>query len=400
MQAQHGQIRVVRLVADYPVGGKSSYGLQPVYYSLSRVQALHRHDVHVIARRYANEPIWEEYEGVQVHRVGPPYTLNAMRATRELVNAHSPTIIHTHATAGAFLTGTRRLVRAPIVSHVHGTTYSVATPMVLTFGKMTLGYSHLRVTMSFMREKALWSRADRIAAVSTSVRSDLTSRYGLRDEKISVVYNGVDTSIFRPIKNPQFPEKQFVEGKKVVLYVGHFGLRKGLPFLIRAMKTVTTEVKNSVLVCVGGVPPWLPKGQYWAYLNELIEQNGLKGKVILVDRVSNKELPDYYSISSVLVLPSYYEAFAKVLIEAMACGKPVVTSRLGGTGDSTEDGVNGFLVNYGDPAGLANAIVRILQDDQLAARMGRLGMERVSRDFTWEAVANRIDAIYEEVICK
>lgn len=399
-QAQHGQIRVVRLVADYPVGGKSSYGLQPVYYNLSRVQALHGYDVHVIARRYANEPVREEYEGVRVHRVASPYTLNAMRATRELVNAHSPAIIHTHSTSGVFLAGTRRLVRAPIVSHVHGTTYSAATPMVLHFGKMTLGYSRLRVTTSFIREKALWSRADRIAAVSTSVRSDLISRYGLRDERIRVVYNGVDTSLFRPIDNPQLPEKRVIEGKKVVLYVGHFGLRKGLPFLIRAMKTVTSEVKDSVLVCVGGVPPWLPKNEYWAYLNLLIEQNDLKGKVILIDRVPNEKLPDYYSASNVFVLPSYYEAFAKVLIEAMACGKPVVTSRLGGTGDSTEDGVNGFLVNYGDLADLANAIVKVLQDEQLAARMGRSGRERVSRDFTWEAVARRIDAIYEEVICQ
>jgi phosphatidylinositol alpha-1,6-mannosyltransferase len=398
MQAQFDQIRVVRMVDDYPVGGRSSYGLQPVYYNLSKAQALRGHDVHVIARRYPREPVQEENEGVHVHRIAAPYSLGAMAMIRELANSHSPTIIHTHSTSGFFLTATKRLVQAPIVSHVHGTTYSVATPAVLTFGKMMLGYSRWRVTTSFMRERALWSRANRIAAVSTSIRSDLTSRYGVRDERIRVVYNGVNTNLFRPIDDPQFPEKLVIQGKKVVLYVGHFSPRKGLPFLIRAMRTVTSEVKDSVLVCVGGVPPWLPKSDYWGYLTLLIEQNDLKNKVVLVDRVPNEKLPDYYSISSVFVLPSFYEAFPKVLIEAMACGKPVVTSRMGGTRDSTEDGVNGFLVNYGDPVDLANAIVKVLQDEQLAARMGRSGRERVSRDFTWEAVARRIDAIYEEVI--
>ncbi len=71
-------LRVVRIVADYAVGGKASYGLQPVYYNLSRVQALNGHEVHVIARRRSNEPAAEMNEGVTVHRVGNPFTLNAL----------------------------------------------------------------------------------------------------------------------------------------------------------------------------------------------------------------------------------------------------------------------------------------------------------------------------------
>ena len=182
--------------------------------------------------------------------------------------------------------------------------------------------------------------------------------------------------------------------------MGHFGLRKGIPFLIRAMKTVTKEVPNSMLVCVGGVPSWLPKRDYWSYLNGLVEQNDLAGKVMLLDRVPNERLPNYYSMSSVLVLPSYYEAFPKVLIEAMACERPAISSRMGGTQDSIEDGVNGYLVNFADPADLARAIVTVLQDEGLARRMGRAGRQKVVRDFTWKAVAQRIDSIYGEVLAR
>ena len=392
--------RVVRIVPEYAGGAKASYGLQPVYYNLSKVQAMNGHEVHVIARRRPTEPALETDEGVRVHRVGNPFTLNALTKLRELTTNGSLSVVHTHSTTGAFLAATKRTIGAPIVSHVHGTTYSVATPTVLSFGGIRVGYSRWGVTTSFIREKALWSAADRIAAVSTSVKSDLSRRYGIPDDKIRLVYNGVDSELFRPIENPEFPERSSVEGKKVVLYVGHFGLRKGIPFLIRAMKTVTREVPDSMLVCVGGVPSWLPKRDYWSYLNGLVEQNDLTGKVLLLDRVPNEGLPNYYSMSSVLVLPSYYEAFPKVLIEAMACEKPAISSRMGGTQDSIEDGVNGYLVNFADPVDLARAIVTVLQDEGLARRMGRAGRQKVVRDFTWKAVARRIDSIYGEVLVR
>ncbi|MGA2665379.1 MAG: glycosyltransferase family 4 protein, partial [Nitrososphaerales archaeon] len=176
------------------------------------------------------------------------------------------------------------------------------------------------------------------------------------------------------------------------------GLRKGVPFLIRAMKTVREQVPDSMLVCVGGVPSWLPKGDYWSYLRGLVAKNDLEKQVLLLDRVPNERLPNYYSMADVFVLPSYYEAFPKVLIEAMACEKPAISSRMGGTQDSIEDGVNGYLVNYADPEALAAAIVPLLQDGSLARKMGAIGRQRVLREFTWDAVASRFDAIYGEVL--
>jgi glycosyltransferase involved in cell wall biosynthesis len=392
-----GDLRVVRIVPEYS-GRNASYGLQPVYYNLSTEQARRGHDVHVIARRHTTEPGQELIDGVNVHRVGQPFSMNALNKLSELTRTETPAVIHTHSTSGVFLVPVKRALKAPVVAHVHGTTYSAATPAVLRYGEMVVNYSRWRVTTSFMRERALWSASDRIAAVSSSVRADLVSRYGIAESKIDLVYNGVDTNLFRSIPGSRLAGDKGLEGKKIVLYVGHFGLRKGIHFLIRAMKSVTREVPDSVLVCVGGVPAWLPKEDYWTSLHEQIQRNDLKGKVLLFDRVPNQELPEYYSMSSVLVLPSYYEAFPKVLIEAMACERPVITSLLGGTGDSVVDGVNGYLVPYANPDALSKAIVTILQDEKLAKGMGELGRERVIRDFTWRAVAERVDRAYEEVL--
>ena len=386
------------MVADYPVRGNSSYGLQPVYYNLSQVQAAAGHEVDVIARKHESQPGSESFGGVNVHRVGPPFTVNALRTILHLLKGGSKKVIHTHSTSGVFLSALRRVVKAPVVSHVHGTTYSSATPSVLHFGNITYGYSSWGVTASFLRERALWSTADRVAAVSSSVVSDLTAKYGVKAEKIRLVYNGVNPDIFRPVPAPEAGPLASLRDKKIVLYVGHFGLRKGVPILLEAMKMAAAEVKDSYLVCVGGIPPWLPRGEYMSYLERLVRECELKDRVLFLDRVRQEMLPAFYSAASVFVLPSYYEAFPKVLIEAMACERPVIATLPGGTIDSVKDGVNGFLVPYANVKVLAERVVTLLQDDGMARRMGSKGRERVLREFTWQAVAGRLDSVYQEVM--
>ncbi len=390
--------RVVRFVSDYPFGGRATYGLQPVYHNLSRTQAKNGHEVHVIARRYEGQPAEEQVDGVNVHRVGFPYVITSPATLRRLLGGNETGVIHTHSTSGLTAAVPRRIVRAPVVSHVHGTTYSAATPVVMSFGETRMGYSHWRVSTSYLRERALWSSADRVAAVSSSVVADLESRYHVEPDDIRLVYNGVDPGLFKPVPPLESIGGVPIEGKQVILYVGHFGLRKGLPFLIRAMKRVAAESSDAILVCIGGIPPWLPHGKYLAYLRQLVGEQGLEGKVVFSERVDQDKLPRIYSSASLFVLPSYYEAFPKVLIEAMACEKAVITTDLGGTRDSVEDGVNGFLVPYANPPELADRMVRLLQDDKLSRQMGRNGRQKVLGNFTWQAVSERIDAIYEELL--
>jgi glycosyltransferase involved in cell wall biosynthesis len=194
------------------------------------------------------------------------------------------------------------------------------------------------------------------------------------------------------------PIASALKGKKVVLYVGHFGLRKGIPVLIEAMKSVEKEVKDVMLLCIGGVPTWLPRGEYLDYLKQLVAKNELEGKVAFLGSIPQEELPAYYCLSDLFVLPSYYEAFPKVLVEAMACEKPVISSKMGGTSDSVEDGLNGFLVPFGSSKEIADKMILLLQDEALARTMGRRGRDRVLRDFSWDAVAGRLDSIYSELI--
>lgn len=394
-------MRVIRLAWDYPAGGKPTFGLQPVFYYLSRAQAARGYDVQVVTKAKSHFSAEVSEDGVTVHHVPDPFSPNAYKLVRELSKAGEQSVIHSHATCGVFLPVTKLTSRVPVISHVHGCSRSAHMPITLRFGESVLSYSATENWYRYFRERLLWSRANRVLAVSGSVKSDLGTTYGIPSSKVDVVYNGVDTRIFRQLPDFSFPSQLRVfQNKRIVLYVGHFGLRKGILFLIRAMKAVVREVPDAVLVCVGGVPGWLGNRAYWEYLERCIKGNDLDGKVLLLDKVPNGELPSFYSAAELFVLPSYYEAFAKVIIEAMACGKPVVVTKGGGPAEAVDDGKTGLLVDYGSETQLSEAILRVLEDENLSKRLGSNAKSIVEKNFTWDAVADRISRAYEQVLAE
>lgn len=221
-----------------------------------------------------------------------------------------------------------------------------------------------------------------------------------RKKKTRVVHNGVDTKLFyrRPEESPRPEQLKRFEGKRIILYVGHFGPRKGLIFLIRAMKQISKEIPDAVAVGIGGVPVWLGKEQYWKILKDEIAQNELEDKMLLLDRVPNETLPSFYSSADVFVLPSFYEAFAKVVLEAMACEDPIVITKEGGPMEAIEEGKTGLLVDYGSAEELARAVISVLQDQRHARDMGRLARKMVEQKFTWQAVAERINLACDTIL--
>jgi glycogen(starch) synthase len=389
------RLTVIRIAEDYPFG-KPSYGLQPVYYYLSKEQARQGYSVHVIAREAPSRPKDEETDGVVVHRVGPHFNLNAPKLIEGIVGSSKNYVVHTHSTSGLSFGLLKKVRKFKMVSHVHGTTVSRHWPVRIEFGADS---SLLRTWYYYTRERFLWSSADRALSVSNVVKSDLESIYKIPSQKIAVVYNGVDEKIFRPITNPEIPENlRKATYKKIILYVGHFGPRKGILYLIRAMRKIVEKSPNAILVCIGGVPSWLRKREnYWTALEREIKSNNLEGKVFLMDRVPNDALPSYYSIASVFVLPSYYEAFAKVVIEAMACAKPVVVTREGGPAESVVDQESGFLINYGSSNEIADSVLRVLDDEKLASNMGRRARQIVETKFTWSHVVKLISTAYDNL---
>jgi glycosyltransferase involved in cell wall biosynthesis len=390
--------KVCRFVAEYPTGGESSYGLQPVFVNLSEEQARMGYEVHVIARKSQGQPSNETTRGVQVHRVSNPYNVTALERSLRLIKGKKGWVLHPHATSGIFLNLTHKWLPTPLVCHSHGTSRSHDVPIAWGDGEMRVNRSGRGMAFHMMRERMLWSSADRLLVVSEAVKRDVTQFYGVDPERIRVVYNGVDVDKFSPGEGGPLPSQMgTLVGKRVILFVGHFGLRKGIFYVIRAMKRVRTEFPDAHLVCVGGTPAWLGRTDYTQMLRKEMERNQVDGCVTLLDAVKNTELVEFYRHSEIFVLPTYYEAFPKVVVEAMACGKPVVATRTGGIPELVNDGETGLLVPFGSPEALSEKLTTLLQDGDMRSDMGRRGRERVERLFTWHAVAERTRSAYDEL---
>ena len=395
-------MRICRLVWGFPKAHELTYGLGPNIYFISKEQVKLGLDVHVIARRKPDETPYEEVEGVKVHRVEFPYNVNAMRKIRELDRKLGVDVIHAHGTCGILYPLFRREIGVPLVAHAHSISLGMARHAFRLPVKSSLKLflkSRFREESSIVRERFFWRHADLLIAVSEAQKEELATLYNIKSEKVHVVYNGVEVSIFKPQKDTQHLKKKLgLEDRRVILSVGHFVLRKGIPYLLEAMPKILREVPNAFLLCVGGTPKWLGTRLYWKYLQEMIEKKGLRAHVKLMGQIPHQELPYYYSLSDIFAFPSLYEAFAKVILEAMACETPVIASRVGGLPEAIEHNVNGILVSPKNVNQLAHAIVEVLQDKKLAQRIGKKGRDVVTRRFTWQHTAKELLAAYQELL--
>jgi len=365
-----------------------------VFVNLSREQVRQGNEVHVIAPLQEGGSSEETEGGVKVHRVPSPFGINAFRRLRRLLDRSDNWVVHTHGTAGFFLALAKFSLPCPLVAHVHGISDRHLPKYGGFDGSEGVGLS-VEAGLKQAREKIAWSSADRVLSLCNFVARGLERYYGINPRLMTNVYNGVDEKLFalqeRPIS--LFPE---LADRKIVLYVGRFGPRKGTLDLVRAMKLILSEVPDAHLLCVGGVPKWLQQDDYWAVIRHEVESNGLTGRVSFVNAMPNEKLVDVYSSASVFACPSYYDALPKVVLEAMACCKPIVGTNMGGIPEMVEDGKNGILVDYGSVDRLAAAICELLSDERRSREMGRANRTRIEEMFTWTKVAERIGKVYRE----
>ena len=229
------------------------------------------------------------------------------------------------------------------------------------------------------------------------VNSDFTRRQylerGVReDQRFFKVNPGVDTSRFRPDSgDPEAVRRRHgLAGRPVLLSIARLVEWKGHDTVLRALPKIRAVVADAAYLVVG-------EGPYRPVLEELVRRLGLEPHVVFAGHVPGVELPSYYRAADVMVVPSREftegapaEGFGIVYVEAGACGTPVVGGRGGGTEESIADGVSGFRVDPYDPSAVAAAVLRILQDRELAERLGRAGRERAVELFDWSVQAERL----------
>ena len=185
---------------------------------------------------------------------------------------------------------------------------------------------------------------------------------------------------------------------KVVLYIGRFDKRKGIETLVRAINVSQwRDDPNLKLIIGGGSRPGQSDGIERERIEEIVEELGLTEKTIFPGRIGEVELPIYYASADVCVVPSHYEPFGLVAIEAMACNTPVVASDVGGLQFTVVSEETGLLAPAKDAESFAKAIDRILANPQWRDRLGSNARRRVEKKFSWRGVAFQLGALYTQL---
>lgn len=327
-----------------------------------------RHDVEVIALSATGRPgvvQAEERAGVRVFRLG------ALRHEQDSSAALFDLLAKRHAETSFDLVHGFYLVRSGFLAAYAGG-YLEIPSVVSARG------NDLDRTLLDPGRAGLVLRALDLATAVTTVSVDLARKASALapQARVEVVGNGVDARLFHPARrDPGLARSLGLQGRAVVGFAGELRQKKGLVVLMEALAEVARERPLSLLA-VGGVR------EDDAGLFALLQRRLPQVHVALLQERAAPDLPPLYALMDVFVHPSLRDGTPNALLEAMACGRPVLASSVGGIPDVVRDGRDGTLVPPGDAIALATALRRLLDDPASARRLGRAGRERVARDFT------------------
>jgi glycosyltransferase involved in cell wall biosynthesis len=231
-----------------------------------------------------------------------------------------------------------------------------------------------------------------IIAISEAVKQSLRGAY----RNVRVIHNGTDLAAFHPLTDRQGARASLgLQPEEVAIcIVGRLTPWKGHRELLQAFSEVMREVPRAKLLVVGEVAFW--EDSYEAELKALAEGLGVAGRVSWLG--FRRDVPDILGAADIFALPSVDEPFGRVVVEAMACEKPVVATRSGGVPEIMNEGETGILVPPGEVQALARALVTLARDADLRARMGQAGRQRALATFDVNRTAARVQELYEEIL--
>ena len=221
----------------------------------------------------------------------------------------------------------------------------------------------------------------------------LTNRYQIDSSKVKIIPPGVDLSLFKP-KNKMNSLKQIGVGKgPIIIYVGRIDPIKGLPVLIEAMKYLNPDKQPKLLVIGDNRIQNDATDQSF----ELIRRYKLEKHITFIGTIEQAQLPLYYNAASLCIIPSHYESFGLVALEAMACKTTVIGTKVPGLESIIQNQYNGVLVEVNSPQKLASAIEKLLTNVDLNIQIAENGYKK-SKDMTWDSFALKTSQIYENLI--
>jgi len=258
--------------------------------------------------------------------------------------------------------------------------------------------------MSCWIEKTAYQSASGIIAVSKKMKRNVVELYGVDENKVKVIYNGIDPNFYHPIFDEAILHKYGINPKKpFMLFVGRITRQKGISQLIQAIPKIS---ENAQIVLCAGAPDTAELAEECKNLIEKAKEKR-DGIIWIQEMVPHTDLRVLYSHATVFATPSLYEPFGIINLEAMACGTPVVGSAVGGIPEIIVDGETGFLVNLDlenlekFQNDLAEKLNLLLENPELAKKTGEASRKRAETVFCWQSIAEQTLNFYKElaIIC-
>lgn len=386
-------MRIIMFSWEYPP--KSVGGLAQHVYDLTGALAEIGEDVHLITVGSQDAPQFENVNGVKVHRVFPyqvssPDFVNwvtqlnvamlerAVEVINEEGNFH---LVHSHDWLVAYASrAVKHAYRIPMVSTIHAT----------EFGRNYGLHNDVQRHISDV-EWWLIYESWKVICCSKYMKGELQHVFQVPGDKISIIPNGVNTAAFQPKNQSHRREDYASPDERIVLYVGRLVREKGVQVIIDAIPHVLRYHPNTKFIIAG-------RGPYQGTLRNQAVATGVSNRIYFTGYVNDNLRNTLYSWASVAVIPSLYEPFGIVALEAMAARAPLVVSDTGGLGEIVRHGVDGLKAYPGNSQSLADMIIWLLNDPNQAEKMKLEAYERVQREYNWLEIARQTIDVYREIL--
>lgn len=376
-------MKVTLISPVYPYPNKGVYvGIERHAYELASSLKKANIDVNIITTYWNGGKQREEYEGISIYRSldsgykygskGCIFDLQYYTFGKNLLEYHDlikqSDIVH--ALCPISTVNDIKKLGVPVITHFHH--YESINNIKEVVHKP---FHHFI-------EKNAYNNSTLVMTHSISSKKDLVEKFNIKEDQIYVIPLGIDSYKFYPSKTKM--QKYFQ-----LLYVGNLNRRKGLNYLLEAMKIVVNNCKNVKLLLVG-------KGSQKEELISHIKYLKLEKYVQLCGFLDDNDLLKVYQSSDIFVFPSLKEGFGFVLLEAMACGIPIISTNVSAIPEVVGD--CGILVNPRDPDDLSKAIIHLLENDTKRAFLSLQGLDRIKNFYSWERISRVYITKYNELL--
>ncbi len=373
-------------------------GISPHVFYLSKSLARNGLKVHVVTCDFPGAPAHETLDGVEVYRVdsyknpSPDFAtwvylmnLNMQKEAASIASKLKDKIdvFHAHdwlvATAGI---GLKHVFRKPLLATMHSTEIGRRDGIHTSTERM-IGETEAWLTYE----------AWKVICCSQYMVSHVKWAFGLPDDKLVMVPNGVNMQVYDEVRKQDlesFRTTFALPEEKLVLFVGRLVYEKGAHVLINAIPKILDKV-NAKFVIVGS-------GYMKEQLSTIVRSMGLEHKVLFTGFVDEESLLKLQSCADVSVVPSLFEPFGIVALEAMAARSPVVVSDTGGLGEIVEHDVSGVKVYPNNTESLAWGIIKVLTDEKYGNNLRENAFKRIQEKYDWDKIARQTERIYEHVL--